>query len=379
MISLILMKINLLVFSLVYSLATLLEAILYFLGGVISDIIGRKKIMIFGSLTKFIGLLMIYAFYHYKIIETILLCMGVLAYLSGGAISASATYLLFMESCKKGTRGRIYSINTTLLILSAMAGSTILSYTASIFSLLFSLGIATFCLLCVVISRFFIIETLKKESQIKSSGSLRILGNVRLYLRTIREDKNMLLYTCYLLIMALSSTVVEIILPVFLQSDVGLSTVEIGMFYSILFLLGGVPMFIGGIFVDKLGAKRAMIIGFGLEAFFGLLFIFTIQTSTLLGLAFYVLQATGVWFIHPGVFALEAYLTERKKRGAIIGGWRAIATIISSLSPVIIYVVWPISHILPFVIAIIVDIIVIFLIAGIEYDVGKPDEETSES
>jgi len=352
--------------SIVYAVSNALNVILPIIGGNMSEIFGRKPIMILGSTIVTLSLFMMYISQKTSgILSLILFLVGAILFLSGGSISRPASGALYMESCDQSKLGRIYSWIELVYTLSLSLGAFLLGSIIYLFSLDTCLLLSTLLMFSLPLLRIFVIETHKPKFSQKRSFLMRITSKFRALFTELR-DWNIKLYTMTLVLSSLVGWG-NLILPIFLNEDIHLTEKEVSIFYAISILYQGLLAPLGGKFVDKYGFRKALVLSSIIDSVCIGLFVLTIKVNPLLGISFLLFSGATTWFEGPAYFVIQERITRGKHRGAIFGAWNTISGVMGIFPPILVVFIWNIDHLLPFIITTIVGVIInLTLILGIK-------------
>jgi len=343
------------VLSIVYAVSSALNVFLPLIGGNISEVVGRKPIMILGSTIVTLSLFLMYVSQRISgMLSLILFLVGAILFLSGGSISRPASGALYMESCDQSKLGRMYSWLQLVYTLSLSLGAFLLGSIVYLFSLDVCLLLSTLLMLSLPLLRIFIIETRKPEPSRAGSFLAQVVSKFRA-LFTELGDRNIRLYTMILVLTSLVAWI-NLILPIFLSEDIHLAEKEISIFYAISILYQGLLSPLGGRFVDKHGFRKALIVASMIDSMCIGLFVLTVKTYPILGISFLLFGGATTWFEGPAYFVVQEKITREKHRGAIFGAWNTISGMVRVLPPILVVFIWNINHLLPFVITAIVGI-----------------------
>ena len=331
-----------------------------------SEIFGRKPIMILGSTIVTLSLFMMYISQKTSgILSLILFLVGAILFLSGGSISRPASGALYMESCDQSKLGRIYSWIELVYTLSLSLGAFLLGSIIYLFSLDTCLLLSTLLMFSLPLLRIFVIETHKPKFSQKRSFLMRITSKFRALFTELR-DWNIKLYTMTLVLSSLVGWG-NLILPIFLNEDIHLTEKEVSIFYAISILYQGLLAPLGGKFVDKYGFRKALVLSSIMDSVCIGLFVLTVKVNPLLGISFLLFSGATTWFEGPAYFVIQERITRGKHRGAIFGAWSTISGVMGIFPPILVIFIWNIDHLLPFIITTIVGVIInLTLILGIK-------------
>lgn len=301
-----------------YTLLALSYALMQFLGGILSDIFGRKQLIIIPTF----ALPLCYFLAGNSSPWTTLILFLIIAN-SLSALQLPSFYSLIAESVPKTKRGMAYSIFTLFVILGITIGPAIgmiLIPRMSIKYLLYLTSLVTF--LCALGRAIWLKETHHNRSKINQLDSYKKLFN-----------KNILL-----IILALSSlsllfnlTVNGPFLSLNANEIMNLNKSKI----NLLFALGGFAAVIyslwGEKIIDKLGSKKVLLYSAsGLGAF---IFLWSLSTSLWLIIFLFTISYIFYQSCSIAYASFLADITHQQSRGLVIGFIGTCTGLIGSIGP----------------------------------------------
>ena len=354
-IPIVLYSIGLHILALTYSLIAILGIALPIVGGSLADFLGRKIVMIISVITIEIGLLALYCAFLGT--NVFLVLIGTVLFFAGGDIGRPTSRALFMESCDNGNIGRIFSVAATLHTASMIAGAILFEQMLNFTPTHGLILMMNLVFAGVVISRFFVIETLQRGYIGKSS----ILGRFYESLRLVATERRLSVYALLRMLMFMFGWF-WILFPVVLRYDYGFDYGLIAMYFSVSVALSGLPSPIGGVFVDKYGVRKAFIVSIVIDSLLLFVFFIVVGFNPVVGFLVLVFVASVTWFEGAAHNVLMFHITDDAYRAHFFGVLDTLGGIAEFISPWIMCVMYNVDTLLALVIPAIVNIFVDFLI-----------------
>ena len=151
-------------------------------------------------------------------------------------------------------------------------------------------------------------------------------------------------------------------MPVVLEEEYDFSPSLVAFYYAIYVFLSGVPSPIGGIAVDRLGIKKALLISITMDTSLLIAFFLIVGLDPIVGFLILVFAGSVTWFEAAVHTVLPYRITSRETRGSVYGFWTSLYWATSIAMPWIMYAFWGISSLLAIVVPTIVNIIVNIMI-----------------
>ncbi len=354
-IPIVLYSIGLPTLALTYSLIAVLGITLPIVGGGLADFLGRKIVMIISVLIIEIGLLALYCAFLSS--NALLVLIGTTLFFAGGDIGRPTSRALFMESCDKENIGRIFSVAATLHTASMIVGAILFERMLNSISAHGLILIMNLVFGGVVVSRFFVIETVKREHIGKSSIICRFYETLKL----IAIKRKLSVYAMLRMLLFMFGWF-WILFPVVLKYDYGFDYGTIALYFSVSVALSGLPSPIGGVFVDKYGVRKAFIVSIVIDSLLLFVFFIVVGFNTIVGFLVLVFVASVTWFEGAAHNVLMFHITDDAYRGHFFGVLDTLGGIAEFISPWIMCVMYNVDTLLALVIPAIVNIFVDFLI-----------------
>jgi len=354
-IPIILAKISYLLLALVFSVCGLSGTLLPMVGGALADILGRKKIIIIQSGLVELGIIIIY--FALQRSDVVMLACGFIIFRSGGYLGLPVATALYDESCDPERLGTISSIagtiRTSCIIVSSVSSGILLPIIRVHGVLLVVITLYFFGFL----SKFFLVETLEHKHRVESHIHRKFVETMKIVI----SDRDLVRYTFLLALLTLFDWFI-ILLPVVLEKEYGFSLSLVAFYYAIYVFLSGVPSPIGGVAVDRLGIKKALLISITMDTSLLIAFFLIVGLDPIVGFLILVFAGSVTWFEGAVHTVLPYRITSRETRGSVYGFWTSLYWATSIAMPWIMYAFWGISSLLAIVVPTIVNIIVNIMI-----------------
>jgi len=331
--------------GLTFSIASMLSTTVGFLGGVLSDNIGRKPVIVLDSILTFFGIVLFVLGYT---INSVLLLLSALALYGFARIGDAVIETVIYESVDEAFLGRALSIMFTIGAIAASAGSITLGYIVKQTVVLASMLLIISSLLYILIS-ILLKETIVKKEKIDLAHKLKdTLRNLINGLKSIRGGILLPLIITIFMSLEVGSTLY--LYPAFMKDIKRITENLIGIIYGVIPLLQTFIYPFAGVVVDKIGAKRTVTLTLFLQATAVTCFVL-LEEPVYAGLA--LVTASGIGAIYN--IAYRTLLIQRAPKDAKATGIAFINTvwdIIEILAPSIGALLWLLSPYLPFYFAI---------------------------
>lgn len=332
-----------------YSLNYVVSLVFPTLGGTLSDVLGRRKIIIASTLMDLIGLSFLYL--GCVASNGLLFGIGFLIYEGASLIGSSALYAILAESTDEENMAKGYSAAYMFNILGCGIGSIILGLVFSV-SVLNSLIICSIIITCAFISRLFLKETLKNKKTIKTYCKEIVNSFKSLqYLRLVG------LFIMLLTILIAIETSIDGPYYSIYMSDIGkFSTFEISVVFALIPISQAMIQPFVGTITDKKGSLASILIG-NLIGGLGVL-VFILSPDKMLSATSLIIASMIGSFHNIGYRTLIAKATEESHRGLIFGSLESLTALSSLPFPFIGAILWKLSTKFPFIVSIILSLII---------------------
>lgn len=307
-----------------FSMAALIPLFFQYLGGWISDHIGRLKTIFLGSIAGFFGYLIMAFAPSWQVMT-----LGI-AIESFSQVGVTPSFSPFVaENSPEKHRGLVFGMTTTIFMVVGVIGPPIGGWLASRIGFRGLMLVGAF----PYFSSFLLRLALARWEQVHRSEPVARLDTSSL-VQTLRETKDFLMKSPLLVWFLLIAGVTEILiklsrelLPVYLEQISHLSIVQIGILgsvYGAAFMLVAIP---AGRIADKTEPRFSITLGFVLSAL-GLLSI--VMTRYFLAIAAsWFLFGVGNGFINPILSTLLSKIVPKSMLGRMFGLYWTVRTAIS--------------------------------------------------
>lgn len=241
----------------VYTIANIVSIPPILVGGLMSDVLGRKPLILLSTLLYTISFSLL-LFQSQITIATAAILM-----LLASALIFSPLTALLGESVEKDRIAIVFSWKRLIATLAASIGSILLGY-------LVTFGMKEIILICLGASliaftaRLFLIETSPKRVRASIlTETVKILKNVGMIFK-MKQHIRMIAFA--VAIVSLGSGIFEIYFPIYLNKGLELSSQSIGVTYAISHVVPMAFFTIAGHIVERLGWLRSLVLALFTES-----------------------------------------------------------------------------------------------------------------
>lgn len=339
---------NVKILGLTYSAASLVSIVIGFLGGLLSDSIGRKLVIIMDSVLTLLGVLFFVLGY---LTSPILLLLSALVLYGFARIGDAAIEATIYESVNEQFLGRAISIMFTVGAIAASVGSIILGN-----MIRHNIELAVMLLIIsssmYVLASIFLKETIIRRRKVKRVGILQKLKEIiRNFVRGFYLARvGLLLPLIITVLMSFEVGSTFYLYPTFMRKIKDFTEATISVVYGAIPLLQTMVYPFAGIVVDKLGARRSAFITLFLQAVAVACFI-VLTEPVYAGLA--LVTASGIGAIYNVAYrTLVIGRAPEESRATGIALINTTWDIVQTIAPTIGALLWTINPYLPFYLAV---------------------------
>jgi len=315
--------------SLVVSAWFLSRVLLELPAGIISDRIGRRRLLILGIGVSALGPLICS-----QATNIYMLIIGRAFWGMGTAFYFMNNFALLMDILPPNIRGRAIGLFQGIDFIGSFIGAPIGAYLTTLLSynqvFYFTLGLTLVSLIVALRS-----ESLKGVESQKTSRALPPIKDI---LISMKDWGITVLCINALLRMVIMQGIFQTMIQLFFHNKLQLSVALIGILLSLRIIGQIISLFSAGMLSDRFGRKPVLISGFGLNGF--ALFFFTMVKgfNPLLFVSF--LTGLGEGFCMTTLIALLSDLAPPNMRGGVIGVYRTFQDIGGFGGPVLFMIVY---------------------------------------
>ncbi|NCO23702.1 MAG: hypothetical protein COZ07_03905 [Candidatus Infernicultor aquiphilus] len=301
-----------------YTLLALSYALMQFLGGILSDIFGRKRLIIIPTFALPLCYFLAANSSHWTTLILFLIIANSLS-----ALQLPSFYSMIAESVPKTKRGIAYSILELFAILGMTIGPAIgiiLIPRIEIKYLFYLSSLATF--LCALVRMLWLKETHHYQTKINKFDSFKKLFNKKMLLIILALSSLFLLFNL---------TTNGPFISLYANEVMGLDKSKINLFFA----LGGLAAVFyslwGGKIIDRLGSKKVLLSStLGLGIF---ILLWSLSTSLWLIILLFAISYIFYQSCHIAYDSFLADISHQQSRGLVIGFIGTCAGLIGSIGP----------------------------------------------
>jgi DHA1 family multidrug resistance protein-like MFS transporter len=297
--------------------------------GIISDRIGRRRLLVIGLALSFFGSIICSQANHIYI-----LIFGRVIWGMGTALFFMSNMVLLMDILPPVSRGRALGIFQGFEFLGSFIGAPIGAFLATIISFTQVFYFTSFFMLAsfIVAFRSRNIRNLKKVDKIREQLNL---GEI---LRNLRNKDIILICFCNLFRMFTRFGIYMTVLQLYLNQILGLSVSDIGWVISMRIAGMVLFLFVAGSLSDKYGRRPVIVTGYLISGV--ALLAFSMSGNMLLILLSSGLAGVGDALEMTTLMALLTDIALETTRGAVVGLFRTFQDIGGFLGPIIFMIVF---------------------------------------
>ncbi|MDI6856630.1 MAG: MFS transporter [Candidatus Thermoplasmatota archaeon] len=335
--------------GLLFAMTYILSFFCPLLGGVASDMFGRKRVIVASSLIDLFG---VFSLFLAETLNNIaLLTVGFLMYEGASTIGSPAIYAIAAESVDEKSIGVCYSILQMSGLAACGIGSLILGFAFEI-SAVNALAICIILVIGALFSRLFLRETLKTRQK----GRKYIEECVR-PLKSLRQLSMIHFFLIFLTVLIGVETSIDgPYYSIFMDSVLKIDASTIGLVFALIPISQAMIQPVAGRVTDKLGPLTSIFIGNLVGAICVLFFILS-PTKFIAASSLIIASMIGS-FHNVGYRTLIAKESEASHKALAFGSLDALSALSSMPFPAVGAVLWQLSTILPFVVSIVLSLII---------------------
>lgn len=297
--------------------------------GIISDRVGRRRLLVFGLALSFFGPIVCSQANHIYI-----LIFGRAIWGMGTALYFMSNMALLMDILPSVSRGKALGVFQGFEFIGSFIGAPIGAFLATYISFTEVFYVTAFFMLTSFIIAFKSknITNLKREDKKETQLNLRDLT------KSLQNWNIIIVCFCNLFRMFNRQGIYQTVLQLYLNQVLGLSVSDIGWVISMRVAGMVLFLFIAGSLSDQYGRKPVLITGYVVSAL--ALFAFSRANSLLLLLFSGLLAGAGDAFDLTTLMALLTDIAPTSARGVAIGLYRTFQDIGGFLGPILFMLVF---------------------------------------
>lgn len=320
-----------------YTFERVISSPLTFISGALIDIIGRKPLVIFGSLIMLLALVIL----PFGLMIPNLLVVAILFYLCAPYILTDARKILLAESVDKSERGKAFSLITFFGRASSAIGAISLSIVTDLMGINEVTGILIILSILLLLVALLLKETasLKRTQESKSKKHIEL----KLIVKRICAIRRLPLILVSLVgcILTFISTMLSTYLPVYLKDVLEISISLIGTTYFISRILSTITSLIAGKLVDSRGPIFTFLLC--LLMIMISLFLMGLFKNSLIAIIGLIVISLSEPLASIAGPVLIVNLTKKEERGTVFGSLGTLSIISSIPAPLLGSLLWGIS------------------------------------
>ena len=313
-------------FGILMSTSTIIQILVFFLGGRLADRYGRRRIIVIAAFYAILFPVL------YALIRDWRIFFAASALSALGAVSSPASHAIIADSVSAEKRATeistIQVVSSSPMILSPLIGGWLIgTYGRQNGFRMACVFVAATTLVSALILLLFLKETIQPEDGQKSGGPNNSTVNIRGLSANASHSLVSLLFAYGLV--AFANALISSYYILYATQVVGLDVWHYGIIVSLQFLLIILLKIPGGLVADRFGKKKIMIISILTCTPFAV--AFTFSRSFLEAAITMILLAVAGMYYAPSHEALQADLTPREMRGRITSFWDISGAVGASL------------------------------------------------
>ena len=297
--------------------------------GIISDRVGRRRLLVFGLALSFFGPIVCSQANHIYI-----LIFGRAIWGMGTALYFMSNMALLMDILPSVSRGRALGVFQGFEFIGSFIGAPIGAFLATYISFTEVFYVTAFFML----TSFLIAFKSKNISNLKREDKKETQLNLRALTKSLQNWDILIVCFCNLFRMFNRQGIYQTILQLYLNQVLGLSVRDIGWVISMRVAGMVFFLFIAGSLSDQHGRKPVLMLGYVVSA--TALFAFSRANNMLLLLFSGLLAGAGDAFDLTTLMALLTDIAPTSARGVAVGLYRTFQDIGGFLGPILFMLVF---------------------------------------
>jgi MFS family permease len=300
-----------------YSIFGLGFTIMQALGGILSDRLGRKRLIVYPTYLMPVCFLVVAQAGHWLVAAALFFVSNVLT-----ALQMPSFMSMIHESSQR--KGRAFGLFEFFIMLGIASGSLVGSFLVKGIGIRWLIrGTAAISLVAAVVRHALLRETLNHARH--EAGSLVERFSLRLI---IDRHRKWILFAAIFLFLAFSITVYGPFLTLFQEEVLRFGEDRINLFFAIGGFLSALGSLVGGRLSDHFGARIVLALSLLLHTL--LLLIWSLSGGFL---ALFVLSFSFSQFCHVSYYTLITQSSRERFRGRVVGVFGTVTGAFSALGP----------------------------------------------
>ncbi|MHA2391406.1 MAG: MFS transporter [Promethearchaeota archaeon] len=322
--------------------------------GIISDRVGRRRLLILGLGLSLMGPILCSQAKHVYV-----LILGRAIWGMGTALYFMNNMALLMEILPTSTRGKALGIFQGIDFIGSFIGAPLGAWLATYISFTKVFYVTTFFTLVS-----FLIALKSKEIKNLVDEKSETGFNLKHITSSLSNWNILIVCLCNFLRMIMRLGIYQTVLLLYLNKNLGLSVAQIGWIVSMRIAGMVIFLFIAGILSDRFGRKPVLIVGFILSGISFYFFSLTRNLPFLLFTSF--LGGVGDGLDFTTLMALLTDIAPTNARGMVVGLFRTFQDIGGFTGPIVFMMIYTsLTQLTPFYIGIGISILNILLVTSI--------------
>jgi len=341
------------VLGLIFSAASAASIVVGSLGGILSDSVGRKPVVVLDSVLALFGVVLLVLGCATL---PILLLVSALVIYGFARIGDAAVEALIYESVDESTLGRALSVMFAAGSIAAGAGSIVLGYAVRE-EIEYAATLLIVSASLYVLTSAFIRETLseKRVTLMRINMTRKLEDTIKVLIEGLRSAKEgILLLLIITAMMSLEVGSTMYLYPVFMRGVKGFSESAIAAIYGVIPLLQTFVYPFAGVVVDRFGAKKVAFTALLLMGVANACFV-AIAEHVYAGSALVAASAIGSMY-NVAYRALLIQKSPREAKAAGIALANTVWDVVGVFAPSVGALLWTLNPYLPFCLAVLIPI-----------------------
>ncbi len=325
----------------VYALGSVVSVVMPVLGGFLSDLVGRKAVVLLASMFFVVSHCTLMIFNPLAVATAY-----ILAHIASG-IGSGASLALISESTDRSYRARALALHYSLTTLAGVPGPLIGGLLSTISRRLLFITALALSVVALIL-RIFLRETIRREKPSRNLSSY--INDLKNHFAILLRGRTLLqIVLTVAFIYYIGVNLVLPYIPVFAREVLKLSDFEIGLVYTCAMLALGISSLYGGYLADKIGRLQTLQLSLLFTSITLPLIVISKSPTHLIATFTIFCAVAGIGV--PALRAVVADIARSEERGLAMGSLISIMNMSSAIGAIMGGILYDIAIHLDFIVA----------------------------